>query len=496
LQIRPPHASFGKPQRIAKAKKHDYMKKTLLFLLLIPMLGMAQQPAQSIQRFFDALSLGNRAGMQQEITPSFTLVENGEIWNLDTLVKRISKTKPADFSRINQLEILTTQEDKNSAFVLYKNKALIHAAGRDRQVNWLETAYFVKKQGEWKMANMHSSVDAAYQTTWELSGFKKADAENPIMKPDVDAKFYCPIQKKMVGWENKNVLNPTALVYQGKIYLLYRAQDSLGTSRIGLAISSDGIHFTKQPTPILAPAEDNFKQFEWKGGIEDPRVIETEDGQYLLTYTSYDGKTARLCSAISKDLQNWIKLGPMLASPKYINMWSKSGALVGKEVDGHIIATKIDGFYWMYFGDTDLFMAKSADLRNWEVCENAESQVKISVLHPRSGYFDSRLVEPGPYALLRPEGILLIYNSSNAANFNEAKFPKFTYAAGQALFDAQKPYRLINRSNHAFIWPDKDYEHVGEVNEVCFVEGLVHFNGKWFMYYGTADSKIAVAVKE
>jgi predicted GH43/DUF377 family glycosyl hydrolase len=141
-------------------------------------------------------------------------------------------------------------------------------------------------------------------------------------------------------------------------------------------------------------------------------------------------------------------------------------------------------------------MAKSADLRNWEVCENAESQVKISVLHPRSGYFDSRLVEPGPYALLRPEGILLIYNSSNAANFNEAKFPKFTYAAGQALFDAQKPYRLINRSNQAFIWPDKDYERVGEVNEVCFVEGLVHFKGKWFMYYGTADSKIAVAVKE
>jgi predicted GH43/DUF377 family glycosyl hydrolase len=54
--------------------------------------------------------------------------------------------------------------------------------------------------------------------------------------------------------------------------------------------------------------------------------------------------------------------------------------------------------------------------------------------------------------------------------------------------------RLINRSNQAFIWPDKDYERIGEVNEVCFVEGLVHFNGKWFLYYGTADSKIAVAV--
>ncbi len=183
-------------------------------------------------------------------------------------------------------------------------------------------------------------------------------------------------------------------------------------------------------------------------------------------------------------------------SPKYINLWSKSGAIVGKEINSRIIAEKIDGYYWMYFGDTDLFIAKSMDLRTWEVCENAENQNRISVLHPRMGYFDSRLVEPGPYALLRNEGILLIYNSSNAANFNEPNFPKFTYAAGQALFDKSKPYKLIDRTNQAFIWPDKDYERVGEVNEVCFVEGLVHFQGNWFLYYGTADSKIAVAVLE
>ena len=120
----------------------------------------------------------------------------------------------------------------------------------------------------------------------------------------------------------------------------------------------------------------------------------------------------------------------------------------------------------------------------------------ISVLHPRMGKFDSRLVESGPYALLRDEGILLIYNGSNAANFNDPDLPKFTYAAGQALFDKDMPYKLIDRTEDHFIYPDKDYEKVGEVNEVCFVEGLVYFKDKWFLYYGTADSKIAVAVRE
>jgi predicted GH43/DUF377 family glycosyl hydrolase len=104
------------------------------------------------------------------------------------------------------------------------------------------------------------------------------------------------------------------------------------------------------------------------------------------------------------------------------------------------------------------------------------------------------LVEPGPYALYKDSGILLIYNASNANSNNDSALPDFTYAAGQALFDKNEPYKLIDRTESYFIHPDKDYEKVGEVNEVCFVEGLVYFKDQWFLYYGTADSKIAVAV--
>lgn len=331
---------------------------------------------------------------------------------------------------------------------------------------------------------------------WQLTGFTKADAENPILSPSLEARFLDPITGKKVGWENKNVLNPTALVRDGLVHLLYRAQDSLGTSRIGLATSADGIHFKKSPEPILFPANDAFRGFEWPGGIEDPRIVETSEGGYFLTYTSYDGKVARLCGAFSKDLQTWEKIGPLFTSEKYLNSWSKSGALVSEQNGSRIVAKKIDGLYYMYFGDTDLFLATSKDLRHWDILENAETNVRLSVLKPRAGYFDSRLVEPGPYALLRKEGIVLIYNSSNAANYNESRFPKFTYAAGQVLFDAQKPYKVLARTNEPFIWPNQPYEKVGEVNEVCFVEGLVPFIGKWFLYYGTADSKIAVSIKK
>jgi predicted GH43/DUF377 family glycosyl hydrolase len=331
---------------------------------------------------------------------------------------------------------------------------------------------------------------------WTMVGFVKADSLNPILSPSSDKIFFCPVSQKEVRWEERNVLNPSAVVKDGKIYLIYRAQDNERTSRLGLAISEDGFHFKKQAAPVFYPENDSMMQYEWKGGVEDPRIVEAEDGTYIMTYTSYDGKTARLCLATSKDLRSWVKHGLVLSEKRFRDTWSKSGAIVSKLEEGKIIATKIKDKYWMYFGDTDLFMATSDDLVHWEAAENEESKKMISVLHPRMGYFDSRLVEPGPFALVQKSGILLIYNGSNASNFNDPVLPKFTYAAGQALFDKENPFKLIDRMDGYFIYPDKLYEKTGEVNEVCFVEGLVYFRNQWLLYYGTADSKIAVAVKK
>ncbi len=331
---------------------------------------------------------------------------------------------------------------------------------------------------------------------WQMRGFVKADSVNPILSPSPNEKFFCPLAKTTVAWSEKNVLNPAAVVKDGKVFLLYRSQDSSMTSRIGLAVSEDGLHFTKKQEPVFYPANDSMRVYESKGGVEDPRVVEAPDGRYILTYTAYDGHTARLCIASSTDLEHWTKHGLVLKAEKYKDSWSKSGAIVTAAKGDKIIATKINGKYWMYFGDTDLFLAFSDDLINWTVAENSESKKMISVLHPRPGYFDSRLVEPGPYALLQKEGILLLYNGSNAANFNDSSLPQFTYSAGQALFSKTAPFKLIGRTDSSFIKPDKDYEKLGEVNEVCFVEGLVFFKNRWFLYYGTADSKIAVAVRE
>ncbi len=136
-------------------------------------------------------------------------------------------------------------------------------------------------------------------TSWIMGPFVKQDSVNPVLQPRSNTTFYCPLRKSAVKWEEKDVFNPAAVVRNGKVHLLYRAEDVVGkyagTSRLGLAISEDGLHFDRQPKPVFYPGNDFMKVYEWEGGCEDPRIVETADGRYVLTYTAYDGKTARLC---------------------------------------------------------------------------------------------------------------------------------------------------------------------------------------------------------
>jgi predicted GH43/DUF377 family glycosyl hydrolase len=58
------------------------------------------------------------------------------------------------------------------------------------------------------------------------------------------------------------------------------------TSRIGLAESMHGVHFVQGEEPVYYPDRDGEQSREWPGGVEDPRIVESEDGTYVLTYTS------------------------------------------------------------------------------------------------------------------------------------------------------------------------------------------------------------------
>ncbi len=342
---------------------------------------------------------------------------------------------------------------------------------------------------------------------WQIGPFVKVDSVNPILGP-LETKWFCPVRQDSVMWEGKDIFNPCAVVRDGKVYMLYRAEDFVGahngTSRIGLAVSEDGLRFERYPMPVFYPEYDEYTDIEWEGGVEDPRIVEDENGTYYMTYTAYDGEKTWLCIATSNDLIIWEKHGIVFddIDPELARTFSfKSGSIVSKLVGDKMIATKINGKYWMYWNVGELYLATSDDLIHWEPVMKEDNSYYAPALQARPDkvHVDNIFCEPGPAALLTEKGILVLYNgiyngvpSENGRPENE----ELTWAGVQVLFDKENPLKSIARAEDTFIRPEKDYEITGQVNKVTFIEGMVKFKGKWFIYYGTADSYIAVAVAE
>jgi predicted GH43/DUF377 family glycosyl hydrolase len=148
----------------------------------------------------------------------------------------------------------------------------------------------------------------------------------------------------------------------------------------------------------------------------------------------------------------------------------------------------------MYFNVPNVMIATSENLTDWTPLEIEDGR-PLAVLSPRAGYFDSWLVEPGPPAILTERGIVLLYNAGNSDRVGDPSLPARVYTAAQALFDARNPIKLLDRTDRPFLRPTEDYERTGQYPEgTTFVEGLVPFNGRWFLYYGSADSRVGVAV--
>jgi beta-1,2-mannosidase len=285
----------------------------------------------------------------------------------------------------------------------------------------------------------------------------------------LDAPVLSPQGK---DWESAGTFNPAVVVRADKIVMLYRAQDEHGTSRIGYAESGDGMHFTRRTEPVLSPTEE----YEKDGGVEDPRLVEFGD-TYYLTYTGYNKKDAQLCLATSKDLIHWERKGVIIPANKgnWNVKWTKSGAIVPE---------KIGGKYWMYFlgtsadGKDQGGLASSLDLIHWT------EATQTPALPVRPGRFDSRVAEPGPSPIITPYGIVLIYNGAD---------DKLFYRTGIAIFDRNDPRKLLWRSGEPVFQPEKEWEKVGQVPNVVFVEGMARQGDRYLFYYGGADKYVGVA---
>ena len=150
----------------------------------------------------------------------------------------------------------------------------------------------------------------------------------------------------------------------------------------------------------------------------------------------------------------------------------------------------------MYWGEHAVYAATSDDLVNWTPILDEKNEL-ATVIKPRPQYFDSALTECGPPAILTDKGIVLLYNGKNQTNDSkrDKRFTAGAYCAGQILTDPKEPMKVLQRLDVPFFRPMASYEKSGRyVDGTVFIEGLVFFKNKWYLYYGCADSQVSVAI--
>lgn len=313
-------------------------------------------------------------------------------------------------------------------------------------------------------------------------------------------------------FENNAVFNPGVYQENNVIHILYRAVQHGNYSTIGYA-QLDG------PTKIVerrnAPLISRDFDYE-KHGVEDPRIVKI-DGLYYITYTAYDGCNALGALAISTDLVHFEKQGiitPKLLykefehlikrfdekqlNPKYhqyYKLFFKSGLIDDKNLfindkDVVFFPRRINGklamMHRIWPGIQIVYFDHWSELTE-EFWINYVSNLPDYVLLDPKGEFEINYLGAGGPPIETEDGWLLIYHGVQETLVGR------TYHAMVALLNIDNPQIEISRLAKPLFSPTKDWEKVGEVNNVVFPTGHALFDDDLYIYYGAADHHIAVA---
>ncbi len=276
----------------------------------------------------------------------------------------------------------------------------------------------------------------------------KRHALNPLLSP---ISFH--------HWESRYVVNCAVVKTDGLFHMLYRAQGEDMVSRIGYAISDDGIHFNRMEKPVFSPSSQ-----EELLGVEDPRITKI-DNRFYMTYTAYSPVGVRISLSATNDFIRWERFGVII--PEIDN---KDAALFPEKINGH--------FVMFHRIQPDMYLAYSKDLIHWDNF--------ISIASPRKESWDNLKIGIAAPPIKLEKGWLVLYHGV------ENK-PKPIYRLGFMLLDKNDPAKVIKRTKYPVLEPEENWEIFGGVPNVVFSDAMIEHKDKYYIYYGAADNHIALA---
>jgi predicted GH43/DUF377 family glycosyl hydrolase len=303
---------------------------------------------------------------------------------------------------------------------------------------------------------------------------------NPIMTP-----------QKHCGWESRATYNPTAIEFDGKIHIIYRAEGDHSMSVLGYAATSDGVNIDERFPHCIYRRDVEFATTPFpptyvytsgnngNGGCEDPRAVLIDETIYI-TFTAFDGWGSIRVALTSIDLADfkkkrwrWKKT-VLISPPGEIN---KNWVIFPEKING-----KFAIFHSFY---PKILIDYFDDLDELDGCTRfIKSNNTRPIDHTRT--WDGWFRGVGPAPIKTEDGWLVLYHAMDHRNPDR-------YKIGALLLDRDDPTTVLCRSSRPILEPQEHYENNGHKWGVIYACGAVVKDGVLYVYYGGSDEFVCVA---
>ncbi len=324
-------------------------------------------------------------------------------------------------------------------------------------------------------------------------------------------------------YEVEGVLNPASgRGPDGEVYLLPRLVAAGNVSRIGLArvIVVDGVPVGVEREGIVLAPDRQWERGVGNAGVEDPRITWIAELElFVMTYVAYGPLGPRTALAVSTDLREWRRLGPVMfafddALDTDLNLFHNKDAVFFPEPvlapDGvrsfavlhrpmwDLSETKADQGVLLPAGITD---PRQSIWISYVPVEAVMQDLSALVLWNQHRFlagpeypFEVTKIGGGPAPVRVPEGWLLLHHGVTGRiekAFDHQQ--NVHYAAGALILDADDPSIVLARTAVPLLQAETEDERGGIVPNVVFPTAIEEIEGVRYVFYGMADSKIGVA---
>jgi hypothetical protein len=113
-----------------------------------------------IESFDEIWSKLDSKNIDKYYTKDFLLLENGEVWNNDSITNYLDNAilRKPNPKRMNTIEIIEIKIANRMAWIAYQNYATFSTDNKIvRKAHWLESATAILTENGWKLEMLHST---------------------------------------------------------------------------------------------------------------------------------------------------------------------------------------------------------------------------------------------------------------------------------------------------------------------------------------------------